>query len=77
MEHASPEGAFYMWCKVPASFKGDDMDFADYLKKFLILCAPGTGFGGKGWFRLAYCVSEQSILNSREAWIKAMAGLRG
>lgn len=76
VEHASPEGAFYMWCKVPSSFRGDDMDFADYLKKYLILCAPGTGFGGKGWFRLAYCVSEQSILNSRGAWLKAMEGLK-
>lgn len=75
VEHASPEGAFYMWCKVPEKFNGDDMDFADYLKKYLILCAPGSGFGGKGYFRLAYCVSEQSIKNSRSAWIKAMQDL--
>ncbi len=70
--HANPEGAFYLWCKVPDGFDGDDMDFCDYLKKYLILCAPGSGFGGKGWFRLAYCVSEKSILNSRDAFIKAM-----
>lgn len=76
IEHASPDGAFYMWCKVPDSFKGDDMDFTEYLKKYLILAAPGTGFGGKGWFRLAYCVSEQSIINSKSAFIKAMADIK-
>ena len=76
IQHASPDGAFYMWCKVPQAFSGRDMDFADYLKKYLILCAPGSGFGGKGWFRLAYCVSEQSILGSKEAWLKAMADLK-
>ncbi len=72
IQHANPEGAFYLWCKVPEGFKGDDMDFCDYLKKYLILGAPGSGFGGKGWFRLAYCVSEKSIENSKNAFIKAM-----
>lgn len=82
IEHASPNGAFYMWCKVPASFKNssgqqdDDIEFCDYLKKYLILAAPGSGFGGKGWFRLAYCVSEKSILNSRNAFIKAIQDLK-
>ncbi len=74
--HASPDGAFYLWCKVPDNFNGDDMDFTDYLKKYLILAAPGSGFGGKGWFGLAYCVSEKSILDSRTAFLKAMADLK-
>ncbi|HBG66938.1 MAG TPA: pyridoxal phosphate-dependent aminotransferase [Treponema sp.] len=74
--HAAPEGAFYMWCKVPDAFGGDDMAFADYLKQYLILAAPGSGFGGKGWFRLAYCVSEQSILHSRPAFKQAMEDLK-
>ncbi len=72
IEHVVPEGAFYMWCKVPESFCGDDMEFCDHLKKHLILAAPGTGFGGKGWFRLAYCVDEESIINSRNAFLDAM-----
>ena len=46
--------------------------FTDYLKKYLILAAPGSGFGGKGWFRLAYCVSEKTIENSEKAFVKAM-----
>ncbi|MBP5251779.1 MAG: pyridoxal phosphate-dependent aminotransferase [Treponema sp.] len=72
IEHVVPEGAFYMWCKVPEKFNGDDMDFCEHLKKFLILAAPGSGFGGKGWFRLAYCVSEDCIKNSRDAFVKSM-----
>ena len=72
IKHADPEGAFYLWCKVPDGFDGDDMDFCEYLKKYLILGAPGSGFGGKGWFRLAYCASERSIINSRAAFVKAM-----
>ncbi len=67
-----PEGAFYLFCKVPDKWNGDDMAFCDYLKKFLILSAPGSGFGGKGWFRLAYCVSEQTIVNSEAAFVAAM-----
>lgn len=73
--HAQPEGAFYLWCKVPPQFGSDDMAFCDYLKNYLILAAPGSGFGGSGYFRLAYCVSEQSIRNSRAAFLSAMKNL--
>ena len=75
IEYAQPEGAFYLFCKVPEAFDGDDMAFCDHLKKYLILSAPGTGFGGKGWFRLAYCVSEQTITGSRAAFCAAMQEL--
>ncbi|MGN0728359.1 pyridoxal phosphate-dependent aminotransferase [Treponema sp.] len=75
IEHIVPEGAFYMWCKAPSVFKGDDMAFCDYLKKYNILSAPGSGFGGKGWIRLAYCVSKESIKNSRAAFVKAVKDL--
>ena len=75
VEHIVPEGAFYMWCRAPESFCADDMAFCDYLKKYNILSAPGSGFGGKGWIRLAYCVSEKSIENSRKAFVKAMKDL--
>lgn len=76
IKHVVPEGAFYMWCKAPDSFADDDMAFCDYLKKYLILGAPGSGFGGKGWFRLSYCVSEKCILNSKKAFVKAMDDLK-
>ena len=71
IEYYRPEGAFYLFVKVPAKFNGDDMAFSDHLKKFHILCAPGKGFGGPGWVRLAYCVDEKTIVNSQEAFIEA------
>ncbi len=72
IQYIRPEGAFYLFCKVPDKWKGDDMAFCDYLKKYLILGAPGSGFGGPGWFRLAYCVSEKTIVDSETAFCQAM-----
>src|SRR5574344_897877 len=69
--YAEPEGAFYLFVKVPDGWNDDDMAFTNHLKKYNILCAPGSGFGGKGWFRIAYCCSEKTILNSREAFYSA------
>ena len=71
LKYVRPEGAFYLWVKCPDKWNDDDMAFTNHMKKFNILCAPGSGFGGKGWFRIAYCCSEQTILNSREAFKKA------
>ena len=36
------------------------------------VCSIMSGFGGAGWFRLAYCVSEQTITNSEAAFVAAM-----
>ena len=72
LKYAIPEGAFYLFVKVPDGWNDDDMAFINHLKKYNILCAPGTGFGGKGWFRISYCCSEKTILNSKEAFKKAV-----
>jgi len=72
LKYVKPEGAFYLWVKCPDKWNDDDMAFTNHMKKFNILCAPGSGFGGKGWFRIAYCCSEQTILNSKEAFKKAV-----
>lgn len=71
LKYAKPEGAFYLFVKVPEGWNNDDMKFCEHLKSFNILCAPGSGFGAKGWFRIAYCVSEETILNSKQAFYKA------
>ncbi|WP_407427188.1 pyridoxal phosphate-dependent aminotransferase, partial [Treponema sp.] len=76
IKYHRPEGAFYLFCKVPQNFNGDDGEFCDHLKKHLILAAPGAGFGGKGWFRLAYCVSEKTIVNSEKAFCEAMEDIK-
>jgi len=88
IEYAEPEGAFYLFCRVPAK-KGsttaagstaangsDERDagaFCEHLKSFRILAVNGAGFGKKGWFRLAYCVSASSIDNSADAFARARA----
>ena len=72
LKYVKPEGAFYLWVKVPEKFGDDDMAFVNHLKKYNILCAPGSGFAGKGWFRIAYCCAEATILNSKEAFKKAV-----
>lgn len=72
LEYCYPQGAFYLFVKVPEKWNGDDAAFCDHLKKFLILSAPGGSFGKKGYFRLAYCVAETTIENSRDAFINAV-----
>ena len=79
IEYAEPEGAFYLFCKVPPKNaagkdgEGDDAAFCDHLKKYRILGVPGRGFGKSGWFRLAYCVSLQSIRGSETPFRQAAA----
>jgi aspartate aminotransferase len=70
IRYVMPEGAFYLFCKVPEAT--DDASFAEHLKQHLILGVPGTGFGKPGWLRFAYCVDEQIIRASESAFMKAM-----
>jgi aspartate aminotransferase len=75
IEYAMPEGAFYLFCKVPQSKNGrqaDDKAFVEHLKKSLILGVPGSGFGKSGWLRFAYCVDEKIISSSGNAFKAAM-----
>ena len=53
-----PEGAFYIFCRSPIE---DDVAFVKHLLKFNVLAVPGSGFGGPGYFRIAYCVPESVI----------------
>ncbi|MFP3041083.1 pyridoxal phosphate-dependent aminotransferase [Treponema primitia] len=76
--YAEPEGAFYLFCKVPpkkgidSNAVGDDGAFVNHLKQYLILGVPGSGFGKPGWLRFAYCVDETVIRSSGEAFKKAV-----
>jgi len=57
-ELMKPEGAFYLFPKTPLE---DDVAFVGALQDENILTVPGSGFGGPGHFRIAYCVSDQVI----------------
>ena len=37
-------------------------------KKYELLAVPSDSFGMPGWFRLGYCVSYETIVNSLPAW---------
>ena len=60
-----PEGAFYLFPKTPI---GDDVAFVTALQKRRILTVPGSGFGGPGHFRIAYCVDDATIVNAMEGF---------
>jgi aspartate aminotransferase len=67
-----PEGAFYIFCKSPID---DDVRFVQHLQKFNILAVPGSGFGGPGYFRMAYCVPEDVIRRSIPKFKEALQKL--
>jgi len=60
-----PQGAFYLFPKSPIE---DDVKFCNEALKHNLIIVPGKGFGCPGHFRLAYCVSEKTILNSEKAF---------
>jgi aspartate aminotransferase len=64
-----PEGAFYLFPKSPIE---DDVAFVGLLQKKLILTVPGSGFGGPGYFRIAYCVSDETIEGSLKGFKEAI-----
>ena len=50
----------------------DDVAFVQHLQKELILAVPGSGFGGPGFFRLAFCVADETIVNAIPGFKRAM-----
>ena len=56
-----PEGAFYLFPQSPIP---DDAAFVNELLQEGVLVVPGSGFGGPGHFRIAYCVEESVIENA-------------
>ncbi|MFZ5643554.1 MAG: pyridoxal phosphate-dependent aminotransferase [Bacillota bacterium] len=64
-EMVKPQGAFYLFPKSPIP---DDGELVKIAQKYNILIVPGTGFGMPGYFRLAYCIDKQIILNSLPAF---------
>lgn len=66
---AKPEGAFYLFVKSPIP---DDVKFVKMLLKKNILVVPGSGFGCPGYFRIAYCVGDATIINSMPGFAEAI-----
>ena len=65
----TPPGAFYLFPRTPIP---DDVAFVQALQEELILAVPGSGFGGPGHFRIAYCVDNDTILKALPGFKRVM-----
>lgn len=68
-EFTKPSGAFYLFPKSPDP---DDVKFVNALQEELVLVVPGSGFGGPGHFRIAFCVDDNVILNAIPGFKRAI-----
>jgi aspartate aminotransferase len=60
-----PKGAFYLFPETPIP---DDVEFCKRAVRHNLVIVPGKGFGCPGHFRLAYCVDDKTIKNSKPAF---------
>lgn len=61
---ALPDGAFYLFAKIPAAYGDDDFRFArDLAHQAKVGVIPGSAFGpgGEGHIRLSYAAADESI----------------
>jgi aspartate aminotransferase len=72
-EFVKPPGAFYLFPQSPIA---DDVKFVQALLEELILVVPGTGFGGPGHFRIAFCVDDTTITNAMPGFERAIRKFR-
>jgi aspartate aminotransferase len=68
-----PPGAFYLFPRSPLT---DDVAFVKLLQEENILAVPGSGFGGPGHFRLAYCVDDRTIEGALPGFARALEKAR-
>ena len=62
-----PQGAFYLWVKSPVE---DEAEFVAAAKKYNLILVKGSAFGCGGYVRLAYCIPNEKILRSLNAFAK-------
>lgn len=64
IETLNPQGAFYLFVKVPTWYSGDDRQFClDLAHQAKVGVVPGSGFGpaGKDHFRVSYAASLDTL----------------
>lgn len=64
-----PDGAFYLFVQ---ALEEDAAAFCEKAKKYELLLVPGDSFGAKGFVRIAYCVSFDTIERSLPAFRSLM-----
>ncbi len=72
-DFVTPPGAFYLFPRTPSD---DDVAFVRELQEELILAVPGSGFKGPGHFRLAFCVSDETITGALPGFKRVMEKYR-
>lgn len=67
-----PEGAFFVWAKIPEGFKDSWSYVMDLLEKENVLLIPGSGYGsaGEGHFRIAVTQDANTIKAGLEKTIR-------
>lgn len=71
-----PDGAFYFFVRIPASFTTTSFDFAlDLVHKAKVAVVPGSAFSeyGEGYFRLSFACSMETLktgLDRMEQYLK-------
>src|SRR6056297_2222670 len=68
-DFVKPPGTFYLFPRSPIE---DDVKFVQALQEELILAVPGSGFGGPGHIRLAFCVDDQTITDAMPGFEKGI-----
>jgi aspartate aminotransferase len=61
----APGGAFYLFPRSPAP---DETAFVAAAREEGVLVVPGRGFGRGGHFRIAFCVSPETVARSLPLW---------
>ncbi len=64
-----PAGTFYLFPETPIP---DDVEFIKDLQEENILAVPGSGFCAPGYFRIAYCVEDDTIERSLPGFARVM-----
>lgn len=70
----NPQAAFYMFPRSPIK---DDVEFVQILKKHKVLTVPGVGFGLEGFFRISYCLEDETLEGSLPGLESAINEVKG
>jgi len=62
-----PQGAFYVFPRTPIA---DDVAFVEEMREHLVLVVQGSAFGSPGYFRASFCVDNDTIEGSLDAFSK-------
>ena len=74
-ECVRPDGAFYMFPRVPFE-DGDDVAFVQACLEERLLVVPGSGFGRPGHFRMSYAVTDRDVDLAAKALVRVMENVR-